>query len=146
MIMDEEQRLRTIQDLKNEIAIVNERKIMLALTIDYNSDKTDFEIATLKEELNEVLKELNILMKQLRALQVKYTISYTAQIFDFDEVKRPQNYVEDFYLQSECNIDTKLNGWEYYMGNTKVNYLLQEIHNTISILRSSDFVITGIKR
>lgn len=144
--MNEEERLRTIAKLKGEIAVINERKIMLALTIDYSTDKTDIEITTLKEEFNLVITERNTLMQQLRPLQVQYVISYTAQIFDSNDVKQPYDYVEHYYLQSECDIDTKLHGWEHYMSNVEVNQLLQEIHNTISTLRCSDFVITGVKR
>lgn len=144
--MNKEERLRTIDKLKGEIAVINERKIMLALIIDYSKDKTDIEIAALKKELNLVNTELDTLMQQLRPLQVLYEISYTAQIIDSSDAKQAHDYVEYYYLQSDCDIDTKLYGWERYVSNVDVNQLLQEIHNTISTLRCSNFVITGVKR
>ena len=59
--------------------------------------------------------------------------------------KKKQQYSEELFLNTECDINTFTNGWEHYMTNQDATQVIEEIYSFIYKCRFTKFSIDNIK-
>jgi hypothetical protein len=152
--LTDDQRSQKIEEIFELMNPLKTKKI--SLDKNYNSLKENYfkkfdkttkdKIITLERELNIINQQLTSLTAQLRQLQFHYLIIYEAEYMDSNDFKYWQMHSENFFFQTNYNIDTIANGGDQLdISNPNAKKLLIEIHKSL-YGRFSNFKVNHIKR
>lgn len=147
--MTNQYRRKRIAELKELIQPLGSDRMIASFRYNYliksasNSKDTEKEIAQLKQQLEEWNKEISILFKEMRELQVRYFVEYDGEVFESGMPKTVFNKKE-FFLSTLADIDTYKA--EPELTNDEVRTLLIELMDYIYLQEYSKFTIHHIKR
>lgn len=152
--LNNEQRAKRIYELQEQINSLNYDKVYIDADLFFAKEiyHQDFdeakrrEIIDLQLKLDAINKQIMPLFVELRGLQIVYWVEYSGEVTNRDGSTYLHNQGEYFYLEPDCTIDTKTNGWNPYMSNPCVQELLKEVQMFLYRHRYSQFIIRHIRR
>ncbi len=92
-----------------------------------------------------LLPQFDELYIELRSYQKKYLVQYTGELSEPISKTNNSQYLEELFLNTECDIDTFTNNWEGYMENQDATKVIEEIYSFIYKCRFTKFSIDNIK-
>jgi hypothetical protein len=148
------ERANNIEEIKNKLNPIGQKKILLETKLKLLKEQY-FKNQTrdLIEDINKIENEYILLLPQfdelyieLRFYQKKYLVQYTGELSEpVSETTYNSQYLEEFFLNTECDINTFTNGWEHYITNQDATQVIEEIYSFIYKCRFTKFSIDNIK-
>ena len=150
--MTNQERQEKIKVILSQIEPLNRKRILESTSCFFakekfnmtNADTDRKKIEKLKAEIISIERQLAPLFIQLRQIQAKYLVEYEGEVINNYTGPSKEIYREVFFLTTDCNIDTFVNGWE--LTDQDVNDLTYEVADFLAQHRFNDFTILNIKR
>lgn len=148
------ERANKIEEIKNKLNPIGQKKILLETKLKllkeqyFKNQKRD-SIEAINKIENEYILLLPLfdeLYIELRSYQKKYLVQYTGELTEpISKTSYNRQYLEELFLNTECDINTFTNGWEHYMTNQDATQVIEEIYSFIYKCRFTKFSIDNIK-
>jgi uncharacterized protein YpuA (DUF1002 family) len=148
------ERANKIEEIKNKLNPIGQRKIVLETKLkllkeQYFKNQKEDSIDVINKIQGEyilLLPQFDELYIELRSYQKKYLVQYTGELTEpISETTYNRQYLEELFLNTQCDINTFTNGWEHYMTNQDATQVIEEIYSFIYKCRFTKFSIDNIK-
>lgn len=147
------ERANKIENIKNKLNPIGLKKILLETKLKLlkeqyfkNQKRDSIEVINkIENEYILLLPQFDELYIELRSYQKKYLVQYTGELSEPTSKTNNSQYLEELFLNTECDIDTFTNNWEGYMENQDATKVIEEIYSFIYKCRFTKFSIDNIK-